>query len=222
MGIFKKIAKTVGGGLIFSGTARNLLGDVTGANQAAKAANRAADLQSQAALAGIDETRRQFDFTQNLLSPYSQAGVGALQAQQNLLGLGPPGSQQQAISGLENSPLFTSLFQQGENSIMQNAAATGGLRGGNLQASLAQFRPGLLNSLIQQQLSNLGGITSTGLGAATGTGNAAQGTGANIANLLQQQGAAQAGGVLAAGQRQGNIFNSALGIGSAIFGLGGF
>ena len=44
---------------------------------------------------------------------------------------------------------------------------------------------------------NTGALATMGQNSAAGVGNAAMTTGANVSNLLQQQGAAQAGGVLA-------------------------
>jgi hypothetical protein len=102
------------------------------------------------------------------------------------------------------------------------------LRGGNTQAALAQFRPQVLSSLINQQYSRLGGFTNLGLsttqdvfarGQAAAAGQAAAGQqfgseisglygtqAANIGNLTGQIGAAQAGGALAQGQAWGNVF----------------
>jgi hypothetical protein len=148
---------------------------------------------------GIDEQRRQFDVMQELLNPYIQGGTQAFQAQQRLLGLGTPEEQQQAISALEQSPLYQAQVRQGEQALIQNAAATGQLRGGNLAASLAQFRPAMLQQQIQQQFANLGGLAQYGQSSAARVGAGAQASGTNIANLLAQQGAAQAGGALGAG-----------------------
>lgn len=172
-----------------------------------RAAGKAARAQSAAAQLGINEQRRQFDALQELLKPYVQAGTPALQGQQNLLGLGGAGAQRQAIAGIENSPMFQSLTQQGEQAMLQNASATGGLRGGNLQGALAQYRPQMLNALIDQQYARLGGLTSLGQNAAVGVGNAGMQTGQNIANLYGQQGAASAGSQLARGQAFGNVLN---------------
>lgn len=164
------------------------------------AARSAAGAQTQAAQMGIDEQRRQFDVMQELLSPYVSGGTQAFQAQQRLLGLGTPEEQQQAISALEQSPLYQAQVRQGEQALIQNAAATGQLRGGNLAAALAQFRPAMLQQQIQQQFANLGGLAQYGQASAARVGAGAQASGTNIANLLAQQGAAQAGGELAAGR----------------------
>lgn len=184
----------------------------------ADAAGDAASAQAGASQAGIDEQRRQFDAIQKLLQPYTEAGTGALTQQQALLGMGTPGAQQQAITALQGSPQFQALQQQGENAILQNASATGGLRGGNVQGALAQFRPALLSSLIDQQYSRLGGLTSIGQNAAAGVGNAGMSTGANVSTLLGQQGAAQAAGALGQAQAYGGTISGLANIGGQYFG----
>jgi hypothetical protein len=115
--------------------------------------------------------------------------------------------QRQAIQGIEQGPLFQELARQGEEGMLQNASATGGLRGGNLQGALAQFRPNLLNQLIEAQYGKLAGLTSLGSGSAQnllGVGQAsAAGTGAiqqnaaqNIGNLMVGMGQAGAAGTI--------------------------
>jgi len=181
------------------------------------AAETAAGAQGAASAAGIAEQRRQFDYVQQLLRPYIELGQSALGAQQNLIGLGGQAAQRQAMSELEGSPQCTSLMQQGENAMLQNASATGGLRGGNIQGALAQFRPQLLNQLIDNQFARLGNLTSMGQASATGQAAAAQNQGSNIASLLAAQGQAQAGAALAGGQAQANMWGS---IGGGIGSLG--
>lgn len=183
-----------------------------------KAANAAAGAQMEASEMGVEEQRRQFDAVQELLKPYVDAGLGGLSGQQDLLGINGSVAQQAAIDGINNSPEMATYLQQGENAILQNASATGGLRGGNTQAALAQFRPQLLNQLINQRYQNLAGMTALGQNAAAGTGNAGMQTASNISNLYQQSGAAQAGAALAHGQANANMWNS---VGSTIGTLGG-
>jgi hypothetical protein len=193
-----------------------VVGSAVSSRNSAKAAGKAADAQSEASAAGIEEQRRQFDKMVELLSPYTKAGTGSLAAQQNILGLGGAAAQQAAISGIEQSPYFQSVAQQGENAILQNASATGGLRGGNTQGALAQFRPQLLNQLVQQQYQNLGGITALGQNSAAQQGNAGMQSANSIGNLLQQGGAAQAGGYLG----QANAQNQLIGNLTSLGGLG--
>jgi len=197
-------------------------GQQQAAQAQSQAASQAAAAQSQAAAEGIAEQRRQFDETRKLLAPYVQAGTPALEQQQAFLGLAGQPAQQAAIRGIEQSPQLAALMQQGENAILQNASATGGLRGGNVQAALGQFRPQLLNQLLEQQYSRLGGLTTLGQNAAVGQANVGQASGANIATLLGQQGQAQAGGILGQGRAQAmqaNVLPQAIG---QFAGLGGF
>lgn len=181
--------------------------------KSAKAAGKAADAQSQASQQaadaqaaatekGIAEQRRQFDAVTKLLSPYVQQGNKAVWTQGALLGLQGGEAQKSAINNIQYSPTFKALAQQGENAILQNASATGGVRGGNTQGALAQFRPQLLNQLIQQQYQNLGSLTQTGQASAAGTASAGMQSAGNIGNLYSQGGAAQAQGLLGAGQAQ--------------------
>jgi hypothetical protein len=187
----------------------------------ADAASSAAGIQGAAAQAGIDEQRRQFDTVQKLLKDYTEAGPGALAAQQELLGLKGPEAERAAIERISGGETYKALAAQGENALLQQASATGGLRGGNIQAALGQFRPQLLSSLIDQQYGRLGGMTSLGQASAAGVGAAGMQTGANVSNLLGQQGAAQAGAEIAQGKAFGAI-PSAISGGLGLFsGLGG-
>jgi DNA-binding transcriptional regulator YiaG len=179
----------------------------------------AANISLQRHIAGmqIGEQRRQFNMVQQVLSPYvnagkqaledlkpyQQAGLDALSGQRALIGLDGSDAQGQAIQGLANSPEMAAYIQQGENALLQNASATGGLRGGNTQAALGQFRPGLLAGMINQQYDRLGGLTGlganttgmvfqTGASAAAGQANAGMQVAGNIGNALSNY-AGQAG-----------------------------
>lgn len=170
------------------------VGSIVGGLLSGSASKKAAKAQMGAAQLGIDEQRRQFDLTRSDLEPWRLAGGSALQGQLALLGLG--GDQAAAIEALRNSPQFASLDRIGTEALLQNASATGGLRGGNLQGSLYNQRTDLLAQLIDQQFSRLGGISGTGQQTATALGQFGQNSAAAIAQLLGQQGAARAGGIL--------------------------
>jgi hypothetical protein len=173
----------------------------------ADAASEAAGIQAGAAGEGIAEQRRQFDALQALLKPYTEAGLPALQQQQALLGLQGPEAERAAIERIQGSETFQALTQQGEEALLQRASATGGLRGGNIQAALAQFRPALLSQAIEQQYGRLGGMTQLGQRSAAGVGAAGMESGTNVANLLAQQGAARAGGELGEAKAFSGLFN---------------
>ncbi len=211
-----------------------------------EAAQSAAETQAGASQAGIAEQRRQFEAIQKLLEPYVQAGTGAIsqlqpfqqagaqafEQQQAIAGLRGPEAQRAAIAQIEQGAGFQAQVQAGEEALLQRASATGGLRGGNIQAALAQFRPQMLQQAIEQQYGRLGGFAGAGLGvteqlyrggqaAAAGQASQAQTLGTNVSNLLAQQGAALAGGELAQGRAFAAI-PSAISGGLGIFsGLGG-
>lgn len=174
-------------------------------------ANKAADAQSAAAQASIEEQQRQFDMIQQLLAPYVAGGQAAFGQQGDLLGLNGQTAQQASIQALQNGPQFGAMVAQGENAMLQNSAATGGLRGGNLQGAMAQFRPQMLSQLINQQFANLGGLSSMGLGAATGQGQAGQNMANANAASYGQIGAANAGAALATGNAMNGMLS---GVGS--------
>jgi hypothetical protein len=219
------VVTNIGGGLLQRNTQR-------------QAAAQSSDAQIQGAEAGMSELRSQFANLQQLLKPYVQAGEGAiaglqpfaqagapaLAQQQALIGLGGEGEQARAISALERSPLFQSQVRQGEEALLQQASATGGLRGGNVQAALAQFRPQMLQQQIDLQYQRLGGLTELGAtttqnlarmgqAAATGQAGAGMGLAESLSGLYGDVGASRAGRAMAEqraqGQFQGGLINLA-------------
>jgi hypothetical protein len=203
-----------------------------GSSMQADAASEAASIQAGASREGIAEQRRQFDALQSILKPYVDVGVPALgrlqtyaaagpkafEQQQALAGLLGPEEQRKAIAQIEQGGGYQASVQAGEEALLQRASATGGLRGGNIQAALSQFRPQMLQQEIERQYGRLGGFSDIGretqanllkTGQSSAAGVAAQGieTGTNISNLLAQQGAAQAGGALGEAKAYGQLFN---------------
>ena len=184
------LAGTIGSGLI-------------GAN----AADKAAGQQIRAADRGIAEQQRQFDEVKKLLEPFIKEGTGAIGEMGNLVGLSGDKSQFDAIKGISASPEYSMLVRSGENAMLQNASATGGLRGGNTQDALMRFRPEVLSQLINQQYGRLQGLAGLGQSSAAFQGNAGMQTGQNVAGLLEQRGAASAGGTLGQAQAYGGMIS---------------
>ncbi|MEZ7524005.1 hypothetical protein [Burkholderia vietnamiensis] len=234
-------AAVVGGGALIGSSLIN-----------SNSASSAADTQASAAQAGIDEQKYQFDKIQGLLVPYVNMGYNSINGYQNALtgyqtgidtynknvgqysstlgqlnnltGANGTKAQQTAINGLKSNPMYTSAMQLGQQAILANASATGGLRGGNTIASLGYLPGQVLSNVMGSQIGNLGtslnatsgllnantgalnayanyaglngNLLSLGENAAAMTGNAGLTTGNNITNLLGQAGAAQAGGTL--------------------------
>ncbi|KUY74589.1 hypothetical protein WI25_01565 [Burkholderia cepacia] len=189
-------------------------------------------------MAGIAEQQREFDTIRGLLAPFQKTGTDALgwytNAQNlynggvntlggmvgqlgNLTGANGNDAQEAAIKALTSNPIYTNSMNLGQQAILANASATGGLRGGNTNYSLGYLPGQVLANVMQTQIGNLGSaingqstllngmgnavsqignLVNVGENAAAGTGQAALTTGNNITSLIGQQGAAQAGGTL--------------------------
>lgn len=180
---------SIGGGLIAS----------SGASKAAKA-------QAQSDAQAIAEQRRQFDLTRSDFSPYLEAGKSALPGILDLIGLNGNDKAGIAIDNLKASPAYQSLYNNGLETILQNASATGGLRGGNTQGALADFGRDTLSQVISDQLSRLGGLAGMGQGATDSAARLGQSSANTISGLLQAAGNARASGSLA----QAGIWNGVM------------
>ena len=186
----------------------SVVGGLLGAKAQKDAASSAAGAQVEAARLGTEETKRQFDKLQELLAPYVKGGETSFIAQQALIGLGGPEAQEEAISAIEKGPQFGAMVEQGEEAILANASATGGIRGGDVQGALATFRPSMLSQLIESQYSKLGGISQMGQASAANVGAAGMDMGTNVAQMLQQSGDAQANAALVGGRSKAQMFNT--------------
>jgi hypothetical protein len=203
----------------------SFIGGLLGGGAQKKASRAAEAAQLAYAQKALDQQNAQFQQTRSDFMPFQQAGVAALGQQTDILGLNGATEQQTELDALKASPLYQMLFRNGEETVLQNAAATGGIRGGNTQRSLADFGADTFAQTIQQQLQNLGGLSGQGLSASGQVGAfGAQNSAAN-SQLLQSQGAAKAGGALTRGGISAGMFNSAGGFAdsilSAITGGGG-
>ena len=238
-----------------------------GGSMQASASREAAEIQARAQAESLAEQRRQFDIATQTLQPYvgdemstglrqaaaTPLGLAGSEAAKDLLDLlgitrgfgdsagGVETRQREAIQRLEQSPMFQEKIRQGEEALLSRASATGGLRGGNIQAALAQFRPQLLSAEIDRRAAQLGGLVGTGseqalqalqLGGAAAARQAASGLqfGQNIGQTLGNIGAAQAQGALSGGTAVAGQFISSLpqllgqyqGGGGSLFGGSGF
>lgn len=209
----------------FSGLIEGAVDTFTGSKQAGKDARRAAGVQAEASEAGIAEQRRQFDISQEQAAPFREAGVAALGQQQALLGLSGIDAQQQAFQGLSESPGQQFIRQRQEKALLRNAAATGGLGGGNVLSALNQQQAGFASQDIQNQFARLGQLSGQGQSATQQIAQLGGQTASNIANLTGQAGAARASGILAPTQARAAGLGQVLQLGGQIGGglaSGGF
>jgi len=152
----------------------------------------------------FEESKKRYGEMQGLLNPYVQAGENSLAQQQALSGALGPAAQQAAYDAIQGSAGFQSMLAQGERGILQNATATGGVRGGNTQGALARYSPQLLGQAIDQRYGQLGGLTQMGQASAAGVGAAGmsvvpgiQPTDNSIASMMLQTGQNKASNILA-------------------------
>jgi hypothetical protein len=227
------------------GAAGAIGGSIISANGARSAANQ----QAEANQSQLAEQQYQFDTVRGLLKPYVDTGTQALGDYQTALGgyrgilgnlldlTGGNGNvaQQASIKGLQSNPLYTNAMNLGQQAILANASATGGLRNGNTIYNLGYLPGQVLSNVMQSQIGNLGtaltgqqgllgnigGLISLGENAAAGTGNAAMQTGNNVTSLLGQQGAIGAGATLAGTNALTNGLNGVTGALGSYFGSGG-
>lgn len=132
-------------------TIGSVLGGITGTKQAAKGAQNAANTQAAAAQNAIAEQQAARLSNEQRQQPFVNAGTSALAQQMSLIGLNGAAGQQGAIDALLASPEYSTAVRQSEQAILANASATGGLRGGNVQNSLATNRQDLFSNLLSQR-----------------------------------------------------------------------
>ena len=157
----------------------------------------------------LDQQQSQFAQTRQDNMPYITEGGKAIGAQGNLTGLNGDPAQQAAITNIQNSPYYESLYRNGLEANLQNASATGGMRGGNEQRGLADFGRDTLSQSIQQQLQNLGGISGMGQSSALGLGSLSQANANAQSDIYGKQGTMRAGQLLNRGSITAGMWGQA-------------
>ena len=195
-----------------------LVDDVTGSKEAGQAGQAAAAVQSDAALAGIEENRRQFDLNRGDLEPRIQGGNQAFQAQQALLGQSGQAAQEEAYGNIQESAGQRFLRERQQRALLRNSAAIGGLGGGNVRTALQEQAVGFAQQDINNQFGRLGQLAGQGQNAANTSGQLGAQSAGQIANLQANQGAAQASGILAPAQANAASTNQLLQLGGTIAG----
>lgn len=185
-----------------------LVGGWIGSKKAKKASKKAAKAQIAAMEKGIGEQRAGLSTINSYFDPWRLGGEKAYTQYGNLVGLGGAEAQQAAIDQLQQSPFYQSLYRRGEEAVLQNASATGGIRGGNTVGALADFGADTLATTIDRQLGYLGGLSSMGYGAAGQQAGYTAGTTNNITDLLTGQGQAKAEDYMRRGAITANMWQS--------------
>lgn len=189
----------------------SVVGDITGANQAAEAQTNAAN--QSAAL-----SKEQFEAIQKNLAPFLQFGTNQLQGLQGVM---QPLNRQQELAQFYQSPEFALQSRQARGQQLAAAEATGGLGSTSTGNALASIAPQLGLSYLGQReaqqadlFNRLMAGAGMGLNAASMQGTAGQNYVSQASNAFNQAGAAQAGGAISG-------FNTLMGLGGTFIGAGG-
>lgn len=204
----------------------SFVGGLLGGGSAKKASRKAEAAQIEYLNKALDEQRRQFDVTQENYAPATSLLAPSIGGLADLIGVNGDQAQAAGLVNIKDSPLYESLYRNGEEAVLQNASATGGIRGGNTQRSLADFGSDTFAQLYQQQMQQLAGLSGLAMGGTDSVAAFGQQTANNVSNIYGQQGDARASGLLTRGGINAQNWNNA---GSflddsfkAIFGGGGF
>lgn len=119
------------------------------------------------------------------INPYAIAGQDALRTQRALAGLD---GQAAFDAAYQESPQMKFLKEQGERAALRNAAATGGLGGGNVLKELTRYNTGLASQDLQNQIANINQLSGRGFNAATQMANMNLNTGLPAANAINTLG----------------------------------
>lgn len=170
--------------------------------------NQARGDQNAATNAAIEEQRRQFNLTRDDFAPYRGAGVAALGQLTNEMG--QPITPQEVMS----DPGYQFGLNQGQQAIDRRIAASGGRVSGRAIRAAGEFGTnyastgyGAAYQRRQDRLNRLAAIA--GIGQTSTSGSAAAGANSSnaIADLLSNQGDANAASRLAQGNIWGNAIN---------------
>jgi hypothetical protein len=153
----------------------------------------------------------------NIWGTQQQLGQGADTALGNALGTN---GQPADYSGFENTPGYQFAVQQGTQAIQRQAASMGNAYTPNTAIAVGQYVTGAANQNYNQYIQNLMGAAGLGSTANAGIATPTYQTGANISTLQQNQGYAQASGVMGASNAIGGAFG-ANGVGTSLVGAAG-
>lgn len=230
------------------GFAALAVGTVAAGAIAAGAAGSAANTEADASKNASQVQLGMFNQTEANEAPYLAAGGNALTALESGIGIGPgtnntgtgPLNAPFTMADFQNSPGYQFQLQQGENAVLNNASATGGVNSGNTLKALTQYGQGVANqdywnaynaytTAQNQKFGQLQTLAGSGQNAAANLGALGAQTGASVGNNIVNAGNASAAGTVGAanavnnginGLSQNYLLASALNSGS--LGSGGF
>lgn len=108
--------------------------------------------------------------------------------------------QRNALEALSQSPGQIFLRERAQKNLLRNAAAIGGLGGGNVRSALVQQGVGFAQQDLENQFARLGQLAGQGQAATTNVNQLGSVASGNIAGLLQGGAQARSTGILGKNQ----------------------
>lgn len=187
----------------------SFIGGWLGGNSSKKASRKAQAAGVAAETQAMNEIARQFDLTRSDYAPALSLLAPSVSALGDFAGLNGDEALQSRLGQVQQSPLLEALIRNGEEAVLQNASATGGIRGGNTQRGLADFRADAFNTALQQQLAQLGQTAGIGLGSTDSVSAFGANAAANKAQRYSNIGQINSGGILTRGGINSQMWNNA-------------
>lgn len=185
------------------------------------AARTQADAAREAAARQEAAAREAAAIQARAAAPWATSGAAAQNALAYEMGIG---ARPADYAGFTKTPAYDFQLEQGLGSVNALAGARGGLNSGRTMQDLAKFNQGLASQEYGGYLGRLQGMSSTGMGAATGAANAqAQGIlGAANAQAEGITGASNArtAGAIGFGNALSGGINNVMGYDSYMKGMG--
>lgn len=154
--------------------------------------------------AQLQGQREQLDYLKGVQQPVLDIRNQALPALYGFYDPSNPEGQQQFVDQAMSSPFYNQMIQQGEDAVLRNQAATGGLRSGSTQQNLARNSQNVLQGLVGQQLQGLGSFAQTPIDTS------------QISNVLGNMGNTRSQGYMAQAQADQNQLGQLFGLGSGL------
>ncbi len=195
----------------------NLLGAGLVAGAGIYGATTASSQQAAGEQNAINTQQGAYGNVQNIYGTQTATGNAALGSLAGQLGLN---GQPADYSAFENSPGYTFAVNQGTQAINRQASANGSLYTPNTLAAVGQYVTGTASQNYNNYMQNLLATAGLGSQANSGVSTAALSTGANISQLQQNQGNANASGTAGTTGAITNLLGGSSGAGSLISGIG--
>ncbi|EFI58752.1 MULTISPECIES: hypothetical protein [Comamonas] len=201
----------------------DVFGGITGANQAAEGADKAANAQIQAAREANQLQKEMYDQNRADMAPWREAGMGTLS--QLVAGLQPGGDFNRSftMNDFQADPGYAFRQSEGQKTIDNSAAARGSSLSGATLKALNRFGQDTASNEYQNsynrwnndmanRFNRLSGVAGTGQTATQTIGNQGQQTAQTMGQNVTGAGNARASGYIAQGNTVGNTFGSLAGL----------